>query len=184
MSFTLIPHTPTCSWTHKHTKLHQHTHILTPKTLHRYQDYHIVTDTPWNIIKIYTVCVSLFLFLFLCVCVFVLGVNGFSHAKSCKPENTDHKLPTSISNQQPHKEPIHTHMQRHQATRRTSCCSVMRVHNQTLCGLNKWCPQTHIWQGHWKQAATENTTQPDTLNSLNKCLMLPLWYLPLHHCHL
>lgn len=66
MSFTLIPHTHTDMQLHSQ-KLHSHTHTcthaLTLSTMCRYQDYDIVTDTPWNSIKIYikTACV--------CVCV-------------------------------------------------------------------------------------------------------------------
>lgn len=61
------------------------------------------------------------------------------------------------------------------------------VHTHTLIvnctHVKKPCFQTHTQQSHWKHTATEHTTQPDTPDSLNKCLMLSLWYLPLHHCH-
>lgn len=35
-------------------------HTPTPSTLHHYQDYHTLADTPWNLIKIHTItlCVS------------------------------------------------------------------------------------------------------------------------------
>lgn len=44
------------------------------------------------------------------------------------------------------------------------------------------CLHTHTHSRAW-HSLRKHTTQPDTPNSLNKRLMLPLWYLPLHHCH-
>lgn len=152
-----------------------------------YQDYNTVLDTSWNFIKFHTisVCVSVCFFC-ACVCfrVFVLGVSGFSHAKSCKSENTDHKPPTSVSNQQPHGEPTHTHT--HRATgcnKNTDTLHTHKLYKQvhTHCKLHLWTncafKLTHIQGGHWKHTATEHTVQPDTRSSL----MLLLWYLPLHH---
>lgn len=41
----------------------------------------------------------------------------------------------------------------------------------------------HTGQSHWTHTATEHSRQPDTPSSMNKRLMLSLWYLPLRHCH-
>lgn len=161
--------------THTDMQLHSqklYIHTLTLSTLHHYSNGHTMKyhQDPHHY------CV--------CVCVFVLGVSRFSHAKSCKPENTDHKRPTSMSNQQPpEKKPKSIHTHTHHATDNlyTQACARTLIINCTH--MKKPCFQTHTRQSHWKHTATEHTTQPDPPDSLNKCLMLSLWYLPLHHCH-
>lgn len=77
---------------------HRHAAALTNR-LFSYQDYHTVKGTSWTTINSYRFTV------YVCACV---GCEWFSHTKSCKPENTDHKLPTSMSNQQPYREPTNT----------------------------------------------------------------------------
>lgn len=165
--YTHSTHTQTCSCTHKGCTYSPHLSTALPRLQYsneRTMEYH---QDPHHY------CVHL--------CVFVLGVSGISHAKSCKPENTDHKLPTNVSNQQPHSKPMHTHT--HHATgckKRETTYAVAHANTQTLilnCTHVKKSLFIHIHTTEPLKTATEHTVQPDTSNSL----MLSLWYLPHHH---
>lgn len=118
-------HAQACSCTHK---CYTHPALSTLLPRLQYSNGHIVEfhQVPHHF------CMCFHVFFSVCVCfrVFVLGVSGFSHAKSCKPENTDHKPPTTVSNQ--HSEPTHTH------THRATGCNknIDTLHTHTYAGTH------------------------------------------------